>query len=140
MKRIVVVANRTLGGQHLLDELHRRQAEEPVAFHVVVPASHPADTLTWSEGQGLSEARQRLDRLLETLAAAGIEATGEIGDTSPVTAVEDVLRREPADEIIVSTLPRGVSRWLAGNVVHRIKEHTGLPVTHVMAERSPLNV
>jgi len=140
MRHILVVANRTLGEQHLLDELHRRQGHGAVAFHVVVPASHPKGTWTWTDDQAEQGARQRLDALLATLAAAGIEATGEIGDASPVAAVEDFLRREPVDEIIVSTLPQGVSRWLAGNVVHRIQEHTGLPVTHVVAEQAPLGV
>jgi nucleotide-binding universal stress UspA family protein len=140
MKRILVVANRTLGEQHLLDELHRRRALGPVVFHVVVPASHPFATWTWTDEEAELEASQRLDELLETLAVAGIGATGEIGDASPVTAVDDAVRRELVDEIIVSTLPQGLSRWLAGNVVHRIRDHTGLPVTHVVAERATLGV
>jgi hypothetical protein len=69
------------------------------------------------------------------LAAAGMGATGEIGDPSPVLAVDDFLRRgEHVDEIIVSTLPAGMSRWLAGNLLRRLRTHTGLPVTHVVAE------
>jgi hypothetical protein len=140
MRHVLVVANRTLGEQHLLDELHRRQGRGEVAFHVVVPASHPTGTWTWTDDEAETGARQRLDALLATLAAAGIDATGEIGDANPVVAVEDLLRREPMDEIIVSTLPQGLSRWLAGNVVHRIQDHTGLPVTHIVAEQSPLGV
>jgi hypothetical protein len=74
--------------------------------------------------------------MLDTLAVGGIGATGEIGDANPVLAVEDLMRRgEMFDEIIVSTLPAGVSRWLAGNVVRRLRTHTGLPVTHVVAEQ-----
>lgn len=140
MRRILVVANRTLGEQHLLDELRRRRERGSVLFHVVVPASHPFATWTWTDEQAELEAAGRLAELLETLAEAGIGATGEIGDASPVTAVDDVLRREQVDEIIVSTLPHGVSRWLAGNVVRRISEHTGLPVTHVLAEQVELGV
>jgi nucleotide-binding universal stress UspA family protein len=136
MKRILVVANQTLCEQHLLDELRRRRQDSAASFHFVVPATHPSGW-TWSEGQAEVEARARLGELLDTLAVGGIAATGEIGDASPVTAVDDVLRRESFDEIIVSTLPVGMSRWLAGNVVRRMRSHTGLPVTHVVSERVP---
>ena len=139
MKRILVVANRTLCEQHLLDELRRRRAEGAVTFHFVVPASHPSGW-TWTETQAELEARARLEALLDTLAVAGIGATGEIGDASPVTAVDDVVRREPFDELIVSTLPAGLSRWLGQNVVRRLKAHTGLPVTHVVSEQVPAGV
>jgi hypothetical protein len=132
MKRILVVANRTLLEQHLLDELRRRRAESVVFVHVLVPASHP--TGFWTDQQAEVEARARLADLLETLAIAGIGATGEIGDSSPVNSVLDVLRTRSFDEIIVSTLPAGVSKWLAQNVVRRLQAATGLPVTHVVAE------
>ena len=134
MKRILVIANRTLCEQHLLDELHRRRDMGQVTFHLLVPASHPSGA--WTDAQVEHEARARMDDLLDTLAAAGIGATGDIGDANPVLAAEDVMRTgQTFDEIIVSTLPAGVSRWLAGNVVRRLRTHTGLPVTHVVAER-----
>jgi hypothetical protein len=138
MKRILVVANRTLCEQHLLDALRRRRQESAVAFHLVVPASHPAGP--WSDARSEAEARVRLDDVLETLAACGIGATGEVGDPNPVTAVHDVLRREPFDAIIVSTLPVGLSRWLSQHVVRRLANETGLPVTHVVAESTPAAV
>jgi hypothetical protein len=137
MRRILVVANRTLCEQHLLDELRRRKEAGPVTFHLLVPASHPTGAWTWSETQAEQEARARLDDLLETLAIGGIGATGEVGDAQPVSAVDDLLRRASFDEIIVSTLPVGTSSWLAENVVRRITAHSGLPVTHVVAERQP---
>jgi hypothetical protein len=133
MKRVLVVANRTLCEQHLLDELRRRRSEAAVQFHFVVPASHPQGT--WSEGQAEAQARARLAEVLDTTAAAGIAATGEIGDANPVYAVADVLRREPFDEIIVSTLPAATSKWLGQNAVHRIRRRFGRPVTHVVAEK-----
>ena len=138
MKRILVVANRTLCEQHLLDELRRRRAGGAVTFHFVVPATHPSGW-TWTESQAELEARARLEALVDTLAVAGIGATGEIGDASPVAAVTDVLRREPFDELIISTLPVGLSRWLSQNVVRRLRS-TGLPVTHVVAEQVPAGV
>jgi hypothetical protein len=137
MKRILIVANRTLCEQHLLDEVRRRKQASPVSFHVLVPATH--GTGTWSDRQAESEARERLDELLDTLAVAGIPATGEIGDARPVYAVQDVLRRWTFDEIILSTLPVGLSRWMGQNVLRRLRHETGLPVTHVVAERMPSN-
>ena len=139
MKHVLVVANRTLCEQHLIDEVHRRRKAGEVTFHVLVPAAS-SGTWTWTEAGAYEDARARLDELLETLAIAGVGATGEIGDASPVAAVDDLLRTRKFNEIIVSTLPQGASRWLQGNVVRRIAAHSGLPVTHVVAEQLPLEV
>ncbi|HVM55392.1 MAG TPA: hypothetical protein VM262_19565 [Acidimicrobiales bacterium] len=133
--RYLVIANRTLCEQHLLDELHRRRAADPgCRFHLVVPASHPSGAFT--DGECEAMAADRLADALDTLAAAGIAVTGEVGDANPVYAVGDVILRELGrfDEIILSTLPVGISRWLAENMVRRLKRSTGLPVTHVIAE------
>ena len=133
MKRILIVANRTLLEQRLLDEVRRRREVAPVQVHVLVPASHPNGR--WTDGEVEDAARLRLAEVLDLLAVAGIGATGEIGDASPVVAVEDVLRRgERLDEIIVSTLPAGLSAWMAASVVRRIAARTSVPVTHVVAE------
>ena len=134
MKRVLVVANRTLCEQHLLDALRAKRDAGPVTFHLLVPASHPHGA--WTDAQSDREARARLAEILDVLAIAGIPAVGEIGDPNPVTAVDDLLRHAAFDEIIVSTLPRGVSRWLSQNVVRRLSRH-GLPVTHVLAEMEP---
>ena len=135
MKRVLVVANKTLCEQHLIDALRARQAAGPARFHLLVPASHPAGA--WTDADTEREARARLEEILDTLAVAAIPAVGEIGDASPVTAVDDLLRRESFDEIIVSTLPSGISRWMSQNVVRRLGRF-GLPVTHVVADQSVL--
>jgi hypothetical protein len=131
MKRVLVVANRTLCEQHLLDAIRARREAGSAAFYLLVPASHPPGS--WTDAQARREAGRRLEKSLQTLRIGGIPATGEVGDPSPVNAVGDLLRREPFDEIIVSTLPHGVSRWLRQNVLRRMT-HFGLPVTHVVAE------
>src|SRR5262245_40098553 len=138
MNRILVVANRTLCEQHLLDELYRRKQEGPIEVHLLVPASHPSGA--WTDAQSEDGAKERLAQMLETLSVAGIGADGEIGDASPVVAVLDLDQRgklAEIDEIIVSTLPIGASRWLGGNVIRRIRAATGRPVTHVVAEEVP---
>jgi hypothetical protein len=134
-RRYLVIANRTLCEQHLLDELHRRRlADAGCRFHLVVPASHPSGGFTDATCE--EEASRRLAEALDTLACGGISATGEVGDPNPVYAVGDVILREIGrfDEIILSTLPVGMSRWLAQNMVRRLRRATGLPVTHVIAE------
>jgi hypothetical protein len=135
MRRYLVIANRTLCEQHLLDEVHRRRLADPgCRFHLIVPASHPTSAVT--EEQCWHEAEHRLAEALDLLAVAGISATGEVGDANPVYAVGDVLLRELGrfDEIILSTLPVGMSKWLSQNMIRRLKRSTGLPVTHVIAE------
>jgi hypothetical protein len=135
MRRYLVIANRTLCEQHLLDELHRRRVAEPgCRFHLIVPATPPSGT--WTDESARDLARLRLDDALDTLAVGGISATGEVGDANPVTAVGDVLLRELGrfDEIIISTLPVGISKWIGENTVRRLKRATGMPVTHVIAE------
>src|SRR3954469_279947 len=135
MRRYLVIANRTLCEQRLLDEVQRRRTADPgCRFHLVVPATHP--TGAFSDQAAHADAKSRLMQALDTLAVAGISATGEVGDANPVYAVGDVILRELGrfDEIILSTLPVGSSKWLSQNVVRRLKRSTGLPGTHVIAE------
>ena len=133
MKHYLVVANRTLLGDHLLDEVRRRMAEGPCDFHVVVPASHPQGTWTWTEAQDRSAARNRLALALIGLRMEGASVEGAIGDASPLGAIADQLRAQPVDEIILSTLPTGVSRWLRQDLPARVRARFGVPVTHVLA-------
>jgi hypothetical protein len=65
--------------------------------------------------------------------AEGATSTGTVGDASPALAVADALDQESFDEIIVSTLPSGVSRWIRQDLPHRLARRTGLPVCHVVA-------
>jgi hypothetical protein len=132
MRRYLVVANRTLGGQHLLDAVRERMQDGECTFHVVVPASHPSSA--WSEGQVIAMAKERLDDALARFGELGATATGEVGDASPVRAIGDVLLREPVDEIILSTLPSGPSRWLRQDAVHRVQRNYDVPVVHIVAQ------
>lgn len=133
MYRYLVVANQTLGGAHLLSLL-RALAEQPSSFHVLVPATPPRDHL-WTEGEARTIARRRLDAALERFRSVGIEATGEVGDERPLQAIEDVLARESFDELVLSTFPPGMSRWLRLDLPHRVEASYGLPVRHVIAPR-----
>lgn len=133
MRRCLIVANQTLAGPHILTEVGARQAREPYEFHILVPASHAHGSGTWTEGQALAHARDALRAALDRFGDAGIPATGEVGDPNPLLAVDDVLRREHFDEIILSTLPPGASRWLKRDLPRRFEQRFAIPVTHIVA-------
>ena len=132
MRRCLIVANRTLGGHQLIVELVARHESEPRSFHIVVPATHGHGTRT--EGHAVAQARVALEDALVHFREEGLEVTGEVGDENPALAVGDVLRREHFDEIIVSTLPLGPSRWMKRDLPKRLAREHNLPVTHIVAD------
>ncbi|MGH8976606.1 MAG: hypothetical protein ACRDV7_00925 [Acidimicrobiia bacterium] len=134
MRSYLIVANRTLSGAHLLEEVKARSAAEECRFHVVVPATPDGGHTNWTEGAAHAQAQQRLDAALAQFHAAGIEMTGEVGDESPVRAVGDALIREQFDAIILSTLPPGASRWLKRDLPHRLARRYPVPVIHVIGK------
>lgn len=138
MARYLVVGNVTLTGDHLLDMIRDRAGGAPCQVHLLVPAGHEVNT--WrahDHDTDLAQARERLREALARFATLeGVEVTGEVGDASPVEAVGDVVRTgQPFDEVILSTLPSGPSRWLRLDVPARIERTCGIPVTHVVARR-----
>ena len=135
--RILVVANETVGGRTLLDELGRRTATGPSEIYVIVPAltSSRLEHLAHDVDGAIAEARHRLDASLAAMRAAGLDARGEVGDHhDPNTAIEDALRVFPADEVIVSTHPPQRSKWLESGVVERARSEIPLPVSHVIVD------
>lgn len=140
MRRYLVIAHKTLGGSHLMDHLHELRTADPhCRFHVIVPEHHPSDH-AWTEGEVQAAAARTLDEMLERLASVGIGATGEVGDASPIYAVSVALRREGPDAfagIILSTLPRGISRWWRFDVPRRMADaYPDLPLTHLVSEEA----
>jgi hypothetical protein len=135
--RIVVVANETVAGRALLDELRRRTEGRNSEILVVVPALTSSQLQHWASDvdAALEEARARLRRSLDAMKAAGLEASGHVGDHhEPNAALEDALREFPADEVVISTHPPERSKWLEGGVVERAKREVPLPVTHVVVD------
>ena len=123
--RLLVVANETVAGRALLDEIERRcAAHERSEILVVVPAltSSRLEHLAHDVDGAIAEARERLDRSLAAMRAAGLSARGEVGDHhDPNVAIEDALRAFAADEVIVSTHPPERSKWLERGVVERAR-------------------
>jgi hypothetical protein len=134
MRHYLVVANQTLGGEHLLDEVRGCLRDDACRFHIVVPATDPKDHAVTSEGEARGLAKARLDRALGRFRDLGATADGEIGDERPMDAIRDALRDREFDGIILSTLPAGVSRWLGQDLPHRVEREFGLPVRHVIGE------
>ena len=139
-KRLLVVANETVGGAELLDRLKRDAGGANTEVLVVVPAlNSPLKHWVSDEDGARSAARERLEASLEAMRAAGISARGEIGDGDPLQAIEDALRTFAPDELVISTHPEGRSHWLERGVVEAAEERYAIPVTHVVVDLEAAN-
>jgi len=134
--RILVVANETVGGEALLDEIRDRSRGRDCAILVVTPALVASRASHWASDvdEAMELARQRMELSLIALGQLGLKAKGEIGDSDPNVAIEDALRVFPADEIVISTHPPKRSRWLEHGVVERAREQIDLPISHVVVD------
>jgi hypothetical protein len=134
-RRILVIANETVGGQTLREEIRRRSEGYEEQVLVVCPAlNSPIRHWASDEDQARAAAQLRLEASLARLAEAGIEARGEVGDCEPLQAIEDALRTFGPDEIIISTHPEGRSNWLEKGVVTGARERFAVPITHVIVD------
>lgn len=135
---VLVVAHRTAATPALLDAIRERAVRGPARFHLVVPNPfiadwHPIHTARHEE-EHLRQAEAVLALALPLYEeAAGSEVDGSVSIRhDPFDAIEEALARDDYDEIILSTLPRSVSRWLHMDLPHRVA-HLGLPLTTVTA-------
>ena len=138
--RVLVLANETVNGDELLDELRRIDRERQARYFVCVPAN-PIDT-----GQAMHEgaafvwekttqaAQSRLDLTLDILRTEGLQAEGELGDYRPLRALASAVQHFDPDRLVICTLPEDRSAWLRYDVVERARETYDLPVTHVVVE------
>ena len=133
---VLVVAHQTAATPALLDAVRERARSSPATFHLVVPRQpHGIHKLVDPQDASEDEANQVLAAALPKLSeAAGGRVTGSLGDSEPLMAIEDAVNLGDYDEIIISTLPRRVSRWLKLDLVSKTKA-LGLPVTHVEADK-----
>ena len=131
---VLVVAHQTAATPALLEAVRERARRGPATFHLVVPRqAHGMHKVVDPQDTGDDEAQQVLaDALPKLREAAGPEVTGSLGDSEPLMAIQDAVNLGDYDEIIISTLPLGVSRWLKLDLVCKTRA-LGLPVTHVEA-------
>jgi hypothetical protein len=129
-KRILVVAHRTAATPALLEAVRERAAQGPAGFTLLVPnTAHGLHKIVDPEDQEASEAQTVLDLALPLLEdAAGGHVEGLIGDPEPLNAIQDAVNLHGFDEIIISTLPKRVSRWLHLDLPSKVNG-LGLPVT-----------
>jgi hypothetical protein len=134
--RLLVVANETVGGEALLEEICNRCRGRDSEILVVTPALAASRAAHWASDvdEAMELARQRMELSLIALDELDLKAKGEIGDSDPNVAIEDALRVFPADEIVISTHPPQRSRWLEHGVVGRAREEIDLPITHVVVD------
>jgi hypothetical protein len=132
--RVLVVANQTAATPGLLDAVRERAQRSPAKFHLVVPRRpHGLDKMLDPDSASEEEARGVMNDALPKLSeAAGGSVTGSVGDPEPLMAIQDAVHLGNYDEIIISTLPPRMSRWLKLDLVSKARG-TGLPVTHVEA-------
>ena len=136
--RYLIVAHKTLGGDHLIEHVKALRAQGPCRFHLLVPVEHPMGA--WSDGQCQAAARRALQAGLDRFHDERIIADGEIGDANPVYAAGVVIRREGPGAftgMILSTLPAGPSRWLHLDVPTRMRrEFPDMEIVHLVGEES----
>ena len=135
MRHILVVANQTIGGAALLDLVKERAKEyEDTSFTLIVPMTKPRSGYVIYDDAVRDSAQVRLDLTLSYLRGEDVVANGELGDEDPYTATLDAIHEYQPDEIIISTLPLASSGWLRRDLIERIQDAAGVPVTHVISD------
>jgi biopolymer transport protein ExbD len=123
----LVVANQTVGDQHLLDLIKERAADGRHRFVLILPQGDGAE----------GDPYDRLATVLRQLEEAGVDAVGQVVRTDAFSAIQNAVHWYPVDEIIISTFEPDRSDWLKADVVGRVRSATGKPVEHVVAGQSP---
>jgi hypothetical protein len=133
--RVLILAHKTAATPALIEAVRERASRGPCRFTLLVPRpAHGLHRLIDPEDQADDEARRVLDNALPLLSDAARSAVeGLLGDPAPLSAVEDAINLHGFDEIIVSTLPAHLSRWLKLDLPSKIGG-LGLPVTTVTAK------
>lgn len=150
-RRYLILANQTLPSPGLHELINEKAAVGRSEFHILVPEA-PSNPLYYDPTSGfdhqlaevgaterliaLEEAEERLDSFRRSFAHFGPAITGEVGVGDPVSATRRVMDRATFDEIIVSTLPVGISRWLKLDLPARLERTFHLPVTHLVPDPS----
>jgi hypothetical protein len=130
--RVLVVAHRTAATQPLLDAVRDRARRGSCTFTLLVPnTSHGLHKIVDPEDQGAGEAQTVIDQALPLLSeSSGTTVKGVVGDPDPAAAIQDAINLYGFDEVIISTLPARVSRWLKLDLASKVSG-MGLPVTTV---------
>jgi hypothetical protein len=136
--KVLVVANRTAESPELLAALHARAVHGPCEFTLLVPATPHG--LAWAANPGdwgNEEAERQRTAFLDELRGEGLDVAGaKVGDADPLAAICDECNFSEYDELIVSTLPLRMSKWLHIDLPRKAEAATGLSVTHVVGSEA----
>jgi hypothetical protein len=132
--KLLVIANRTIECEEIGDAILERAKAGPVQVTLVAPASSGPSSMRARR----METTQRLEQTVQRLSEAGVPVEGVVGDTDPLVAVQDAWDPRRFDEVIVVTLPTGISRWMAADLPHRVERLTAARVTHIVAAAQPV--
>ena len=132
--RVLVVANKTAATPALIDAVRERAAAGACEFTLLVPnATHGLHKLVDPEDQSESEAETTIELAIPLLEdAAGAPVDAMVGVPEPLAAIQDAINLHGFDELIISTLPSRVSKWLKLDLPSKAAG-LGLPVTTVIA-------
>jgi hypothetical protein len=135
-RRYLVIANQTLAEAELTDAIRRRMEQGPSSFHLFIPDTAPGDLAAriarsapvgpvtgdaTADALHAEHAQHRLGQLLDDLRVLGADADGDLGDEDPVKAVDRLLQTRQFDQLILSTLPQHISKWLRVVLPHRLR-------------------
>jgi hypothetical protein len=149
-RRYLVIANQTLAERELTEAIRERLEAGPSSVYVLVPNTRAGDLasrvargapLAPAVGEATVDtmatehAQHRLGQLMDDLRGLGADVDGGLGDEDPLEATTQLLERQQFDEIILSTLPQPISRWLGMDLPRRLHRHSGLPVTTIITKR-----
>jgi hypothetical protein len=134
-RRVLIVAHRTAATPALIEAVRERAQEGGATFTLLVPnPAHGLHRVIDPEDVDSTEGHDTLELALPLLEeAAGAEVEGMLGVAEPLAAIQDAVNLHGFDEIIISTLPTRVSRWLRLDLPHKAAG-LGLPVTTVTAK------
>jgi hypothetical protein len=134
-RRILVVANETVGGETLRSFIRGRSEQYEERVRVICPTLlSRVRYFASDEDDARAQAQERLDHSLLKLRELGVNCEGEVGEADPLQAIEDGVRTFGPDEIIISTHPEGRSLWLERGVVQAARERFDVPITHVVVD------
>jgi GABA permease len=138
-RRVLIVANETVGAQELMAEIRRFSSDTDAEFFVCVPAN-PVDTgqaerngPVWMWEATVRAAQERLDGTLAGLRSKGLRVDGALGDFRPLVALDHAVQEFQPDGIVISTHPEGRSLWLRHDLVARARASYDVPVRHIVA-------
>ena len=134
MRTILVVANETIGGRALIDAVRKHAAEEETRFVLCVPQTRPRAGYVIYDDAVFDAAQARVDLAVGFVRSEGMDAVGEVGDPDPYAAAMDAVREYNPDAIIISTYPEHRSGWQRRDLIDRVRDASGLPVEHVVAD------